>query len=273
MAETNTAAQAADKTAENFPMVANWVMSQIPQFASVEDERQHRKQQLAAAFRLFSRFEYDEGVAGHITVRDPEFSDRFWVNPFALDFSMIKASDLVCCDHQGNVIIGDRPVNDAAFAIHSQVHQGRPDVVAAAHSHSIHGKALASLHQPILPITQDSCAFYEDQAVLDDFTGVVLDIEEGKRIAATLGGAKAIVLGNHGLLTVGTTVEAAVWWFITMDRSARAQLIALAAGEPVLIDPEHAAQTYGQVGTEIAGWVMAYPLFQRIVKEEPDLLD
>ncbi len=273
MAESTPAAAADDQVGENFPMVANWVMSQIPQFDSVEDERQHRKERLAASFRLFAKFGFDEGVAGHITVRDPEHSDHFWVNPFALDFSLIKASDLVCCDHSGNVIIGDRPVNDAAFAIHSQVHQARPDVVAAAHSHSMHGKALAALHSPILPITQDSCAFYNDQALMDDFTGVVLDIEEGKKIAATLGGTKAIVLANHGLLTVGTSVEAAVWWFITMDRSANAQLLAMAAGEPKLIDDEAAAQTYGQVGSEVAGWVMAYPLFERIIKEQPDLLD
>lgn len=273
MAENSTAADANAGVEENFPMVAQWVLSQIPQFDSLEAERLDRKQKLAAAFRIFARFGFDEGVAGHITVRDPEFSDQFWVNPFALDFSLIKASDLVCCDHRGNVIIGDRPVNDAAFAIHSQVHQARPDVVAAAHSHSMHGKALAALHQTILPITQDSCAFYKDQALLDDFTGVVLDIEEGKKIAATLGGNKAIVLGNHGLLTVGTTVESALWWFVTMDRSAHAQLLAMAAGEPRLIDDESAAQTHGQVGSEMAGWVMAYPLMQRIMKEEPDLLD
>lgn len=245
----------------------------FPSFDTVEDERQHRKQRLAAGFRLFAKFGYDEGTAGHITARDPEFPDRFWVNPFGLDFAALKASDLICIDEAGEIVVGDRPLNAAAFTIHAQIHQARPEVVAAAHSHSMHGKALASMHETIWPITQDSCAFYNDCALLDDFTGVVLDVEEGKRIAATLGDKKAIILANHGPLTVGTSVESAVWWFITLDRSAHAQLLAMAAGGPKRIDDENAAITYNQIGNELAGWFQALPMFDRIIKEQPDLLD
>ncbi|MHB2023299.1 MAG: class II aldolase/adducin family protein, partial [Mycobacteriales bacterium] len=199
---------------------------QLPTFESVQAERTHRKQRLAAGFRLFAKFGYEEGVAGHITARDPEFTDHFWVNPFAMPFAHIKASDLVLVNHQGEVVEGRYPVNAAAFAIHSQVHQARPDVVAAAHSHSIHGKALSTLGELLEPITQDVCAFYEDHALFDDYTGVVLDTEEGKRIAHTLGEHKAVILRNHGLLTVGQSVDSAVWWFITMDRSCKTQLLA-----------------------------------------------
>src|SRR5437773_11262910 len=116
-----------------------------PTFESVEDERLHRKQRLAAAFRLFSRFGFDEGVAGHITARDPELTDHFWVNPFGMHFGHIRVSDLLLVDHNGNVVQGDRAVNAAAFAIHSQVHAARPDVVAAAHSHSIYGRTWSTL--------------------------------------------------------------------------------------------------------------------------------
>src|SRR5215471_9949987 len=97
-----------------------------PKFATFAEERRHRKQRLAGAFRLFSRFGFGEGVAGHITARDPEFPDRFWVNPFAIDFTLIKASDIICVNHQGEVVVGDYTVNTAAFAIHSQVHAARP---------------------------------------------------------------------------------------------------------------------------------------------------
>src|SRR3712207_1266495 len=93
-----------------------------------------------------------------------------------------------------------------------------------------------------LPITQDACAFYNDQGLFDDYTGVVLDVEEGKRIAHALGDHKAVILRNHGLLTVGQTVDAAVWWFVTMERSSQAQLLAKAAGTPVLIDADQAAR-------------------------------
>src|SRR5439155_7963558 len=138
---------------------------------------------LAAAFRLFPRFGFDDGVAGHITARGPELLHHFWVNPFGMHFGQIKASDLILVIDQGDVVEGDRAVNQAAFAIHSQVHAARPDAVAAAHSHSTYGRAWSTLGRPLQPITQDVCAFYGDHAVFDDYTGVVLDIEEGKRIA------------------------------------------------------------------------------------------
>src|SRR5260221_1752974 len=88
-----------------------------------EQERLHRKQCLAAGFRLFAKFGYDEGVAGHITARDPEQTDHFWVNPFGMDFSMIRASDLILVSETGEVVEGKHPVNAAAFAIHSSVHK------------------------------------------------------------------------------------------------------------------------------------------------------
>ncbi len=119
-------------------------MRYAPQtFDDVADERRHRLERLAAAFRLFGRFGFGEGVAGHITVRDPEFPDRFWLNPFGVDFRLISVSDLVCVDHDGTIVHGDYAINQAAFAIHSQVHAARPDVVAAAHTHSVHGKAFS----------------------------------------------------------------------------------------------------------------------------------
>jgi ribulose-5-phosphate 4-epimerase/fuculose-1-phosphate aldolase len=242
-------------------------------YEDVESERLYRKQRLAAAFRLFGRFGFSEGVAGHITARDPEHTDSFWVNPFGMYFGHIRVSDLIRVDHTGAVVEGDRPVNTAAFAIHSQVHAARPDCVAAAHSHSLHGKAWSSLGRLLDPITQDACAFYEDHALFDDFTGVVLDTEEGKRIAHTLGGAKAVILRNHGLLTVGHSVEEAAWWFITMERSCQAQLLAEAAGTPVLIDAEAAKVTQNQIGGHFAGQFSFQPLLDRILREEPDLLD
>jgi ribulose-5-phosphate 4-epimerase/fuculose-1-phosphate aldolase len=244
-----------------------------PKFENVEAERQHRKERLAAGFRLFSKFGFEEGVAGHITARDPELTDHFWVNPFGMPFAHIRVSDLVMVDHDGNVVQGDRPVNAAAFAIHSQVHQARPDAAGAAHSHSLYGKALSTLGTTLLPITQDVCAFYDHHSLFDDYTGVVLDVEEGKRIAHALGDNKAVILRNHGLLTVGETVDAAIWWFVTMERSCQAQLLAMAAGTPVLIDPDQAAKTFTQVGSEFAGWFQFQPLYQRIVREQPDLLD
>src|SRR3954464_2463056 len=98
---------------------------------SIEEERLHRKQQLAAAFRLFGKFGFSEGIAGHITARDPEHTDCFWVNPFGVDFSLMRTSDLLLGSHPGEIVEGEHAVNGAAFAIPSQIHAARPDVKAA----------------------------------------------------------------------------------------------------------------------------------------------
>ena len=264
----------ADTGAEQAQKMAGGNISALlPQERNTEQERLHRKQNLAAAFRLFSKFGFDEGVAGHITARDPEFTDHFWVNPFGMHFGHIRVSDLLLVRHDGTIVHGDLPVNQAAFAIHSQVHAARPDVIAAAHAHSVYGKTWSTLGRQLDPITQDACAFYDDHAVFDAYSGVVLDIEEGKRIAHALADNKAAILRNHGLLTVGQSVEEAAWWFITMERSCHAQLMAEAVGTPVLIDPEMAHVTRGQVGNHIAGWFSFQPLFASITREQPDLFD
>ncbi|MEU8177856.1 class II aldolase/adducin family protein [Microbispora hainanensis] len=244
-----------------------------PAFETVEEERRHRKERLAAALRLFGRFGFEEGVAGHITARDPEHTDHFWVNPFGMSFKQIRVSDLILVNHEGQVVEGRYHVNQAAFAIHSMVHQARPDVVAAAHSHSVYGKALSALGTLLEPLTQDACAFYEDHGLFDDYTGVVVETEEGRRIAQALGSHKAVILRNHGLLTVGDSVEAAAWWFITMERSCQAQLAAKAAGPTVPISHENAKLTHGQIGNDFVGWINFQPLLDQILASDPDLLD
>ncbi|HEU4425846.1 MAG TPA: class II aldolase/adducin family protein, partial [Pilimelia sp.] len=232
----------------------------------------HRKQRLAAALRLFALLGFDEGAGGHITARDPEFPDRFWINPFGRYFGRLRVSDLILVDESGRVVAGEGRVNPAGFAIHSQVHAARPDVVAAAHSHSVYGRAWAALGRLLDPITQDACAFYGDHVLYDSFSGVVLDLDEGKRIARRLGDHKAAILRNHGLLTVGGSVEEAAWWFVSMDSCCRVQLLAESAGTPVLVDAADAEATRALMGTPGMARINFRPLYERIVAEQPDLL-
>ncbi len=234
--------------------MSRYTRPQPPVFEQVEDERLHRKQRLAAAFRLFGKFGFSEGIAGHITARDPEFTDHFWVNPFGTYFGHIRVSDLILVNTEGEVVKGDAEVNRAAFAIHSQIHEVRPDVIAAAHAHSLYGKAWSSLGRLLDPLNQDSCAFYEDHTLFDDFTGVVLEISEGQRLAQALGPNKAIILRNHSILTVGHTVDEAAFWYISLERSCQAQLLAEAAGRATAIKHETARLTQAQVGSHTSGW-------------------
>jgi ribulose-5-phosphate 4-epimerase/fuculose-1-phosphate aldolase len=249
-------------------------LSGPPQFENVDDERRHRKQKLAGALRVFGRLGFGEGVAGHITVRDPEFPDHFWVNPFGMSFRHVRASDLILVNHSGDVVYGTSPVNRAAFVIHSAIHQARPDVVAAAHSHSPFGKSFSSLGIPLDPITQDSCIFYDDHVVIAEQGGaVVFDVDAGKELASKFPRGKAAIHQNHGLFTVGQTVDEAAFWFVSMERSCQAQLMAMAAGTPKLIRHEYAEYTREQTAFPLAGWFAFQPLWQEISHTDPDLFD
>ncbi|KAK4937129.1 hypothetical protein LTR10_022181 [Elasticomyces elasticus] len=231
-----------------------------PKFDSLEEERLYRKQHLAAAFRVFADRGFDEGVAGHISVRDPILTDHFWLNPLSTHFSQISVSDLILVNEDGEVVIGDEPINAAAFAIHSEIHKARPEVDAACHAHSVYGKAFSVFGRELDMMTQDSLRFYKSHAVYDNFGGVVLDREEGKRIAKALGNGKAVILQNHGLLTCAKTVDAAAFWFMSLDKTCHAQLLVDAASagsghKRILISDEEAEFSYSQVGTDEKGWL------------------
>lgn len=241
---------------------------------TVEEERLHRKQRLAAGLRVLGRLRLAEGVAGHVTVRDPEYPDHFWVNPFGRNFKYLTVSDLICVDHEGRVVIGDRPVNTAAFAIHSSIHATRPDVIAAAHCHSMYGRTFSSLGVPLRMLSQDATAFYDDVALHADGGGaVVLDPEDGLKMAQALGDKKALIHQNHGLVTVGETVDSAIWWFVLLERCCQSQLLAEAAGNPIDVPDELARAGREQQGNEFAGWFQFQPWLEELTREEPDFLD
>lgn len=235
-------------------------------------EREHRKRNLAIALRLFARFGFDEGVAGHVTVRDPEFPGRFWVNPYAVHFSRMKVSDLLLIGEDGRVLEGERRTNKAAFSIHSSIHEARPDVVAVAHTHSTYGRAWAAMGRPLDPIIQESCAFYDDHAIFSQYNGLVLDRDEGKQIAYTMGDRRAVILQHHGLLTTGKSVEEAAWWFITMDKACQMQLLAEAAGTPKVMSPEEAELAHRQFGNTNMAKHSFNLLADIVAEEEPDVL-
>ena len=239
-----------------------------------EEIRRHQLERLAAGFRMFSHFGYDEGIAGHITLRDPEYPHYFWVNPFGMHFGQICISDLILVDRDGNIVQGDgKMLNTAAFAIHSRLHEARSDVNAAAHSHSMYGKSFSTLGRLLEPITQDSCAFYDNHVLFDDFTGVVLETDEGDRIANALGDKKAAILKNHGLLTTGETVDAALWAFLSMDRCCQSQLIAESAGQMERIADEVAELTKSQVGSEFAMWASFQPIYDLMLEKDDSFLN
>lgn len=221
-----------------------------PRHVSFESERNHRLNHMAAVFRHWSREGYVFGFSGHISYRDPEFTDAFWTNLLGVHFGLLKASDMVLVNLDGEIIGGNRsrPANTVGFLIHAAVHKARADAHAACHCHSPAGKAWSAVGRRLDMITQDACKFLGDaHAVYDSYGGVVLAEEEGANIARALGPrGKGCILRNHGLLTVGQTVDEAGWLFDIMEHSCRDQLAVEAAvnGNPgvtkALIDDEQA---------------------------------
>jgi ribulose-5-phosphate 4-epimerase/fuculose-1-phosphate aldolase len=254
--------------------VTTLYMDELAPKPTVEEERRRRKEKLAGSLRIFGRFGFGEGVAGHITVRDPEFPDLFWVNPLGLSFRHMTVSDLILVDHNGSVVYGKHSVNRAAYVLHSAVHEARPDVIAAAHAHSVYGKAFSSLGITLDPLTQDSCAFYENNVLIADHGGaVVFEEQAGRDFAQAFGMNRAAIHQNHGHFTVGSTIDEAVFWFVCFERCAQAQLAAMAAGTPKHIPHESAVYTRENAGNAITGWMHFQPLWQEICRTDPDLFD
>ncbi|KAE8418929.1 class II aldolase/adducin N-terminal [Aspergillus pseudocaelatus] len=231
-----------------------------PTFNNISDTRTHLKQHLAAAFRVFARQGFNEGVAGHISLRDPGNPSLFWINPLSIHFSQIRVSDLVLVGETGQVLPdgAQNPINGPAFAIHRAIHHARP------------GPQCRMLHQ-------DALRFYNDLAVYPRYGGTVLTTEEGDRIAAALGPTcRSVILQNHGMITCGRTVDEAAFLLITLDRCCHAQLLANAAVcpgfEKKYIPDEQAEFGHRRSGNANKMWLAFQPYYEQVVKEEPDLL-
>ncbi|KAK5120743.1 hypothetical protein LTR85_006101 [Meristemomyces frigidus] len=240
-----------------------------PSFTDPYEERKYLKHRLTLAFRVFAKFGFSEGVAGHITARDPVEKDSFWVNPFGMHFALVRDEDLIRVDHEGKVVDGgrNRRLNYAAYAIHAEIHKARPDVLCAAHSHSMYGRAFCATGRTLDPLTQDACVFYNDHVLYSNFAGVVLASEEGRSIARELGNKKAALLGNHGILTAGQSIEATVASFVLLEKCCEVQLLADASsagsGKPLVsIGQEEAQCTWEALGGPGGGYFMGLPLFQ-----------
>lgn len=203
----------------------------IPSFDDPLAERKWVLEHAAGAFRVFARMGYCEGEAGHISVRDPVDPQTFFINPLGVHFAMIMPSDLVHVGADGSILPdgNQAPINAAGYSIHLALLKARPDINAACHTHSIHGRSFSTFGRPLEMLNQDACIFYNNQAVYTNFGGVAIEGEEGLEIAEAAKGTRNVILQNHGLLTMGKTVDEAAYMFTLMENSCHAQLMADAA--------------------------------------------
>jgi ribulose-5-phosphate 4-epimerase/fuculose-1-phosphate aldolase len=191
---------------------------------SADEIREERKREVALGYRILAAQKWGDLGDGHISARDPERTDCFWLLRWGVSYHAAKVSDLVLVGPDGKLVEGEGPINVAAYYIHHPILAARPDAVSATHVHTGWGTPFSAEVRPILPITQESCIFFEDHAIFDDEEVQIQDVDGGKRIAAALGANRAVILRNHGLLTVGDRVAEAVGSFVHLERVAEAHM-------------------------------------------------
>ncbi|QOT79057.1 class II aldolase/adducin family protein [Cupriavidus basilensis] len=202
---------------------------------AISEAEQRVREDLAAAYRLVALYGMDDSIYTHISARVPGTEDRFLINPFGMLFRDITASSLVCIDLDGNIISGPpgQDVNPAGFTIHSAVHAARHDAVCVLHTHTVAGVAVSSLACGLQPSNQWALQFH-DRVSYHDFEGIALDHDERVRLVADLGPDKrALILRNHGLVTLGRSVAEAFILMHNLERACRVQVAIQSTGQRV----------------------------------------
>ena len=234
-----------------------------------EEERARIQREVALGYRVFAAMRWGDLGDGHISGRDPERTDCFWLLRFGVSYHVATVRDLVLVGPDGELVEGEGTINPAAYFIHRPVLAARSDVVSAVHVHTGWGTPFAAERRPVEPITQESCIFFEDHALFDDEEVQIQDCQGGERIARAMGTHRAVVLCNHGLLTVGPDVADAVASFVLLERVAESHMKARNA-KP--ISPEAARYAKADLTRPGAGRRYFKSLLRRHVPD-PSVVD
>lgn len=183
-------------------------------------ERLHRKRQTALGYRLFGALRWGQAGDGHISARDPERTDCFWLLRYGVPFNQATVDDLVLVDADGSVVDGSGEINETAYFIHMPVHEARAEVTCVAHTHTGFGTPWSAMVQPFRALTQEAVSFVFNQSIFEGEEVNVNDYDVGRRIAKAAGSNSLCFLRNHGLLTVGETVGEALGFFVMAERVA-----------------------------------------------------
>ena len=223
---------------------------------------------LAAAYRLVALYGWDDLIFTHLSARVPGPEHHFLINPYDMMFEEITASSLVKIDVDGHPVgPSEHPVNPAGFTIHSALHMAREDAAAVMHLHTPHGQAVSAMEFGLLPHTQTAMIASHDVAY-HDYEGIATDLEERERLVEDIGTKHAMILRNHGTLTVGETVGQCFLRLYFLERACEAQVHMLAAGKDNLNTPPQGVEdkVAGQTNPKGMGMVadrLAWPALLR----------
>lgn len=204
---------------------------------------------LAACYRLVDFYGMTDLHLNHISARVPGRDEHFLINPFGMMYEEITASSLIKVDLDGKIIANSNPdygINLAGYVIHSAIHAARPDVACVLHTHTNAGMAVSSLKCGLLPLTQTALRW--DKIAYHDFEGVAVDVDERERIVEDLGDCEVMILRNHGLLSVGTSIGQAFNSIYRLERACQTQLLAQACNTEIsLPSPDSIAKANEQL--------------------------
>jgi ribulose-5-phosphate 4-epimerase/fuculose-1-phosphate aldolase len=220
------------------------------------DLRRQAKIDLAACHRLAVRFGLNEGIDNHLTMLVPGYSDRFYLAPFGLLWSEVKASDLMEIDFGGKVVSGRGLVEDTALHIHLPVHRLAPRARCVLHTHMPYATALGMLEDARLEMAVQSAIGFHGQIAWCEYNGLALDAREGERMAAALGDRSVLMLRNHGVLVLGASAAEAFERLYFLERACQTQILALSTGRALrIVPPAVVAATVAQFEgcTEVGG--------------------
>jgi ribulose-5-phosphate 4-epimerase/fuculose-1-phosphate aldolase len=197
------------------------------------------RQELAACYRIFAMFGWDELIFNHITVKVPGEIGAFLINPYGMHFGEITASSLVKIDADGNKVDPTNPwhVNKAGFVQHSLFHRELPDAHAIIHTHTTATVAVCALEGGLQPINFYACNLI-GQIAYHDFEGITVREDEGERLLQNLGDKRVILLRNHGPVVMGKSLPAAFLKYWVLQRACEHQLATLAMGQPIIVPLE-----------------------------------
>lgn len=241
--------------------------------AQVSPEEWQVRVDLAACYRLVAHHGWDDLIFTHISAKVPGPEKHFLINPYGMLFDEITASSLVKIDLQGNIVMeSPYPVNPAGFVIHSAIHETRADAHCVLHLHTPQGQAVSAQRHGLLPITQTAMTLHGAVAY-HDFEGIATDLDEKARLVRDLGDKSAMILRNHGTLTVGETVSDAFLRMYFLERACEAQVMALAGGKelnpPPAGTPEKTAMQ-ASMGLTFVGRNLAWPgLLRKLDRIDP----
>jgi ribulose-5-phosphate 4-epimerase/fuculose-1-phosphate aldolase len=208
----------------------------------VSAEEWQARVDLAACYRLMAEFGMTEMVANHISVRVPGTHDQFLINAYGMLYEEMTASSMVKVDIEGNVLLNatEYGVNQAGYVIHSAVHMGRPDVECVIHTHTLAGMAVSAMKSGLMPIAQSAMRFAE--VAYHDYEGVALNLDERERLVRDMGNCEALILRNHGLLTVGPSIPECFNNMYRLERACQLQVMTLSCNTEIRLPPQEVIQ-------------------------------